>query len=173
MSEDEGLQPDPWIIEENTMTKEQLAEVVGYVVDESEERVEAEYHLCIETYLEGLNPKEMPRTISIAAWKRAVISFRGMDLLQTIIEDLDCDYGDPDGEWLQSDEAIKAMSKAEEDFHKAIRENYEPYRCDPIPGGIDIVDVKIWIRENRPRWLEEEEFVFSDELKECPSTGGV
>lgn len=110
----------------------------------SENRDEA-----LELLLEEL--EELPDTIKIAGYRRAEITHADVwaaDTLERLLEALDEEYGDPD-------EATKAsirMIEASKAFVRAVIDEYTVWHCEQVHE--ETVDVKVWVQERRPGWLE-------------------
>ena len=116
---------------------------------------------AIEDYLDGIDPKEMPKKITVIAYQRMMVT-KKLNMLEDVLQNLDETYGD-DSPYGQSDESLRKMRDAEEEFIKVILENYVPISCEPVPGKEIPVDVKYWIEMYRTQWLNEEEFTFTDQ----------
>lgn len=77
----------------------------------------------------------------------------GEGILEQVIEQVEEEYGDPDGSgvWV----ATVAVKEAAERLAEQIRHDYPVWPCESVLS-VD-VDVRKWIEENNPEWLEEEE----------------
>lgn len=100
----------------------------------------------------------MPETVTAYGMSRRTIpeGEPALDvdaLVERILEDLAEEYGDPDGCYdpLDSDgaEAVKLMAGA---LMATVRARYRSWSCEQTTEVE--VNVKEWIAENRPDWLE-------------------
>ncbi|MEE9365868.1 MAG: hypothetical protein V3W44_04185 [Dehalococcoidales bacterium] len=70
-------------------------------------------------------------------------------VLEHLLEDLDDNYGDPEG----SIETTDNMKKAATVFVQAVLDEYTVWQCEVVDRKE--IDVAEWVKENRPDWLEE------------------
>jgi hypothetical protein len=113
-----------------------------------------EMHDALEQILDGL-VSPLPRKVSVSKYRRETPA-QHIDLgtvIEGIIESLDERYGDIDGEPTQITEKMKLAGHK---FIETIRSEYVPWTCE-ICETVE-VDVKQWIEENAPEWLEYVEF---------------
>ena len=131
------------------------SEIVGYIIGD-DERITEEYHECIESCLDSMPAKSMPKFITITAYERAVPSFKDVGFpLEEILEKLDANFGDPEGYGDdQGRDDLKIMKDAETVFLKVIEKHYYSWKCKPIAGSQEEVDCEAWIREHRPNWMD-------------------
>jgi len=89
-------------------------------------------------------PRPHPDTIDLHGYARMRVGFLKGDTLDRTIEDLDEEYGDPDG----NDDSPKTdkMYAAEAAYHQAIVEGYEPWACEPVVTVT--IDLRKWHRWN-------------------------
>ena len=66
--------------------------------------------------------------IIIHEYKRMKISLNPDNILEDILEQLDDEYADPEGDYT---DPTKKMKKAAEDFVSVIKAEYNPYLCEP------------------------------------------
>ena len=133
-------------------------------VDDERYPLRSDVNETIEDYIGIIDPKEMPKTITVVAYQRMRVTEK-LNVLGDILDSLDETYGDEycdDNNLGQSDESLRKMQDAETEFIKIILENYVPASCEPVPGKKFTVDVKYWIELYRPQWLNEGEFIFKD-----------
>lgn len=71
--------------------------------------------------------------------------------LEIVLEALEEDYGNPDG---NGPEVTDAMKEAEQEFLRAILEEYQPWMCEQTGKSVT-VNALAWVREHRPDWLED------------------
>lgn len=71
--------------------------------------------------------------------------------LESLLETLDEDRGNPDG----PDDATDAMKKAEAVFIAAVLAEYVPWACEAV--GESTVNVAEWVKKNNPEWLEDDD----------------
>ena len=70
--------------------------------------------------------------------------------LEPLLECLDEEHGDPDGD---STEPTERMKAAEAEFHKVVLEEYESWACEVVTT--EKVDTLAWLKENKPDWVAE------------------
>ena len=94
----------------------------------------------IEAILEDFD--ELPETIEVCGYARMNINLGGAyGPLERILESLDEEYGDPDGD---GSEPTEAMKEAEKAFMAVIAQEYEPWACEEIAR--ETVNVTDWIK---------------------------
>jgi len=114
-----------------------------------EERLEyADEDVAIEAILDGIDGP-LPETITICGFARMEVDTLRLNPLEDCLETLDEEYGDPDGEYSESTEAMK---EAERVFLAAIKKEYTTWACEEVcRKEITVAD---WVKENRPDWLQ-------------------
>jgi hypothetical protein len=116
---------------------------------------------AIEEYLDnlleiGMSKEEMIRfldfNLMVAGYAPMDVKFseQWFSPLEDVLERLDEEFGDPDGE---RTEPTKKMKEAEEAFMKVILSEYVPWACDEI--CVEEVHALTWVKENTPEWLED------------------
>jgi len=104
---------------------------------------------AIEHILDVMQP--FPEQIEIVGFAEMkpprVEDFTG-NFLETILENLDEEYGNPDN--THYTEPTENMKKAEEAFIKAVLDDYEPYVCEEITRKT--INVREWVTAHRPDW---------------------
>ena len=100
---------------------------------------------AIEAILEGMEPET--ETIEICGFTQMDISVSWLSPLEDILERLDEEYGDPDGDYTKPTEAMKEAEKA---FLAVIKKEYTSYMCEVVCR--ETVNVNEWIKEHRPDW---------------------
>lgn len=138
---------------ETTMKRE----VKFWAAPDTERLVHTDFDEAVEDILDGMEPTpiaELPETIEVAGFARAIVPLNVLyKPLEDIIERLDEDYGDPEGEYFT--ESTDTMREAQAQFLQIVRDEYQKqcWACDAITRVT--VDVQSWIAEHAPRWLEE------------------
>lgn len=109
---------------------------------------------AIEMYLDGLHPTDFKDIHDFAMYEykpmEPTLPFH-CSPLETILEVLDEEYGNPDGD---SCEATQAMKDAEQAFLKVVLAEYRPWACEQTGKKVE-VNALGWVREHRPDWLKE------------------
>ena len=104
-------------------------------------------HECIEGILDDIDDP-LPEKITICGFARMEVATLCLNPLENCLETLDEEYGDPDGEYSESTEAMK---EAERVFLAAIKKEYTTWMCEEVcRKEIIVAD---WVKENRPDWL--------------------
>jgi len=106
---------------------------------------------AVGAWLDDIPIKEFPEFITVKGYARMKIDTRGMSSLEPILEDLDEEFGDPDGGCTTETDTMK---EAERVFHEVILKEYVPWMCEQIAHVK--IDVMEWVKENEPHWLSEE-----------------
>jgi len=115
---------------------------------DEERLVYTDEDVAIEAILDGIDGP-LPETITICGFARMEIDTLRLIPLEDCLETLDEEYGDPDGEYSESTEAMK---EAERVFLAAIKKEYTPWACEEVcRKEITVAD---WVKENRPDWLQ-------------------
>ena len=112
---------------------------------------------AIESMLDGIGDiNVLPKTIEICSYARMELpkaESLASSVLESLIEDLDNEHGDPTGDHLT--EISDTMKEAAKDFVTAVLKEYVSWACELVK--CETVNVQEWIKENRPDWLEEEQ----------------
>lgn len=138
---------------------------IDYWSCEGSDYLEIEQGDAISDYLEGILPgrplADWPETVEVQGWRRCEMQMPRV--LEWVLEQLDADFADPDGE---PTKPTPKMLEAEAAFRKVVAREYGvPWRCEecgpPVPwrceecGPPETVDVLQWVQENEPEWIEE------------------
>ncbi len=94
-------------------------------LEDTERLMYDDFDEAMEHILDDFEEGEEPETIEICRYERDVVkpSFLEGRLLESALEDLECDFGDPDcDDW---PEPTSRMIEAEKEFIKVILEEYE------------------------------------------------
>ena len=70
-------------------------------------------------------------------------------VLERLLESLDDEYGDPDGDYTEPTDSMKQAAEA---FVRAVVAEYTPWACEPTGNEVR-VNALDWVREHRPDWL--------------------
>lgn len=81
-----------------------------------------------------------PETVEVVGYARVVPVLRDGDSLDRLLGYLDEEYGDPDAPWSEPTDAMRA---AERRFHEVVRDEYEPWMCEPVRR--EMINVREWI----------------------------
>lgn len=92
-------------------------------------------------------------TLTLVEFKRMEIDPARLGVLEHLLEFLDEEYGNQDGDWTTP---TPDMKSAELTFIKAVLKEYEVWQCEPT-GKKEEVDILQWVTENEPDWLNEQE----------------
>lgn len=107
----------------------------------------------IESLLDGDPDEDFPASITVCGYKRRTMDsndLRADQILEDILENLDQEYGDPDGD--QTDPTAD-MEQAAQALVEAIKKDYEVWSCEGVLL-VEVKDVRGWVKEQRPDWLE-------------------
>jgi len=102
---------------------------------------------AIEEILDGID--KLPSTIEICGYAEMIPDWAHYAPLESMLDNLYEEYGDPDGCYTKP---TPDMKKAEEAFMSVIAEEYKPGAYEVITQ--ETIDVAEWIKVHRPDWLE-------------------
>lgn len=114
---------------------------------DTDEAIEVFLSHLFEPYSHGI--KDLPETITLYGFEPMEVIPSGCNPLECLLDDLDEEYGNPEG---RSTVATEKMKAAEKVFIAAVVAEYHPWahertwECE--------VDVEAWVKENMPEWLE-------------------
>jgi len=114
-----------------------------------------EIHDAIENHLDGIPRDEWPETLRVYGWKRLKIETSGwteQTVVDIVIEHLDEEYGDPDGDTTDTTEPMLAAARV---FVAAIVAEYQKTSW---PHEVDedfqlYIHVKQWVEQYALEWL--------------------
>jgi hypothetical protein len=140
------------------MNTKEKREIVFYDCRDSEHLEHESQYEAIEEYMDVLWPEvgnehvpnllsKLPKTIRVTQYVRMPLSMPSV--LDDLLERLDEEHADPEGDFTRP---TPAMKEAEAAFLDVVRHEYKVWMCEPI--GHEDVDVEEWIREEHPEWLE-------------------
>lgn len=107
---------------------------------------------AIEYILDGQFP-DLPKEIMVIGYAKQKAKLKDFDrenILQNLYENLDEDYGSPDGEFCTPNQAVE---DALEEFLKILIANYSAYSCEEVTR--EVINVKEWVAQNCPGWIED------------------
>ena len=122
-------------------------EIVYWDCEEQEHLTHDDMDDAIESILDDMAPSPLPRKMKICGYARMEMKM-ATGALEDVLENLDMEYGDPDGE--RSDPTPK-MQLAEEMFLEVVRSEYEVWTCEIVETRE--IDVAEWVAANQPGWL--------------------
>lgn len=107
----------------------------------------------IDLHLEAIDRELWPEILEIECFRQSVVpeTFLASVALDRVLECLDEEFGNPDGDYSDPTDAMKA---AEAVFIKAVLFEYSVWSCEET-GEVERVNVLEWVRENRPDWLDD------------------
>lgn len=105
---------------------------------------------AIEDYLDNIEPRDWPEAIEVRGFRPMVPSLPTfLAPLNEVLEALDEEYGDPEGDGHKPSEA---MLEAQAQFLRTVCSEYVSWQCEEVERST--VDVSTWVLENRPDWLQ-------------------
>jgi len=106
---------------------------------------------AIEEYLDDISPEEdTPKTITVYGYVPMQATLDPTRYLENILEALDEEYGDADGDGTTPTDNMKLAMQICCD---AILKEYRSWACEQVCS--QKIDVQAWIKEHRPDWLGE------------------
>lgn len=108
----------------------------------------------IEDRLGEMDPEEWPDFLEVVGFARVEVTaeFLGGVPLESVLDSLDETFGNPDFGYTEPTEGMK---EAERVFLEAVLKDYVPWSCEEVVR--ESVDLRVWIRGNRPEWMTPEE----------------
>ena len=117
-------------------------------------------HDAIEYHLDGMWERGqewasyksyLPEKLTVYGWKRIKVTADMLyEPLDDVLERLDEEYGDPDGDGADATEKMKEAQKV---FLEAVAAEYSCWACEQV-AKVE-VDPAAWIEQNRPDWMED------------------
>jgi hypothetical protein len=107
---------------------------------------------AIEHWLDAMPAAEFVDTVTVQEFAPVRAEISPDSVLDFVLENLDEEYGDPDGD---QTERTLAMQTAEQAFINTILAEYEPWNCAPTGRTAQVAALE-WVREHRPNWLKGE-----------------
>jgi hypothetical protein len=104
---------------------------------------------AVERYLDDIHP-ELPEALTVHGYARMAVSADGADPLDRVLEHIDEEHGDPDGDPTTPTPAMRA---AEATFLAAVIAEYESWACETVTH--QEIDVRAWLQEHDPDRLAE------------------
>lgn len=108
---------------------------------------------AIEAIIDGHHPTPIAEIGTVTVHEFAPMKPRvagGMfGPLESLLERLEEEYGDPEGRDVKPTEAMLAAEKA---FIDAVLAEYKPWTCEPT-GNVVTVNALEWAREHAPDWI--------------------
>uniref|UniRef100_A0A6H1ZXB4 Uncharacterized protein n=1 Tax=viral metagenome TaxID=1070528 RepID=A0A6H1ZXB4_9ZZZZ len=100
-------------------------------------------------------PGIFPDKITLYCYSRIKVEESNCnDSLNELIEYLDEEFGDPEGD---PSEITDKMREAEKEFVRVVVSEYTPWACEIVHE--EEIDVEEWIRKNRPEWMDKMKIV--------------
>lgn len=109
---------------------------------------------AIEAYIDGFHPDPIATIGEITMYEYAPMKVSVSDCLsplELVLENLDEEYGDPDGDGYEVTDAMKAAEKA---FLEIVAAEYRPWSCEQTGKSVTVNALE-WVQEHRPDWLKE------------------
>lgn len=102
--------------------------------DDLEKITASDLSEAVEQWADDMAPSTIPADGVAIGYAPKVVSPRDVgDILDSVIEALDEEYGDPDGEAESVSQAgMIALREAEAAFFAAVIAHYVPYQCDEV-----------------------------------------
>lgn len=129
-----------------------MTRTIEYWDSEGEERLtHTDRDDAIECILNDAG--DLPEKIDICGYARMVPNgeLLAHHALEHLLEDLDEEYGDPEGGYVSGTDKMKEAAKV---FTTTVLDEYVSWACEIVKR--ETVDVTAWVKENRPDWLEQE-----------------
>jgi hypothetical protein len=130
-----------------------MQEVIWWGDDGCEVLTHADPDEAIEAHIDGWHPDPIESIGEITMYEYApmkpTLSKCGSPL-ERVLEQLDEEYGDPNGDGY---EVTEAMKEAEQVFLKAVLAQYRPWACEQTGKKITVNALE-WVQEHRPDWLQ-------------------
>lgn len=125
---------------------ETLGEPIYWGPPDEERYHDTDIEDAIENVLDGCPPDPFPEILEIVAVRPVKITaevISAVDILDSILENLDENYGDPEGD---QTEACIAMKEAADNLACVVVAEYVPWVCEEVLR-VTVRDVKARVRE--------------------------
>lgn len=109
-------------------------------------------HDAIEAYIDNIHPEPIESIGEITMYEYVPMTptLPGyFSPLEQVLEVLDEEYGDPDGD---NCKATDAMKQAEQTFLNAVLAEYRPWACERTGKSVTVNALE-WVKEHQPDWL--------------------
>lgn len=126
-----------------------MSEICFWDAEDSETLRHETLDGAVNAVLDGV--QNFPATLVVHGYRRMKPEISYPRALEDLLEQLDEEYGNPDGGDTQPTPAMLAAEKA---FYEAVLAEYKPWACEQVASVT--IDVPTWIREHRPDWLDNE-----------------
>ena len=134
-------------------SEEKKTRTIEYWDSEDEERLtHTDREEAIESILDDIG--KLPEKIEICGFARMKLpeaESLATDVLERLLEGLDEDYGDPEGDYTNG---TAEMKEAAVKFIATVLDEYVSWACEIVKR--ETVDVAAWVKKNRPDWLEQQ-----------------
>jgi len=131
------------------------SKAVYWSCDPDAERLQADTpDEAIEEFLDCVDQEDWPENLMAVGYAPMSVSHHEPNpvrVLDDVLERLDEDYADPDGDPTEPTEIMIAAAKA---FCAEVRAHYVPFACQSTGEKVE-VNVQAWVREHRPDWLQQ------------------
>jgi len=116
-----------------------MSEPKFYAVEEKERLTATDIEDAIAEYLEDIDPTDAPAIVMVQGYEPRSMQNYSFDMfLEHILEGLDDEYGDPDGQYTEATEGMKAAAEV---FKQAIIKDFYVWMCEktgePIKCAFD------------------------------------
>jgi len=140
-----------------------MSDSIFWAIEDEEELAHTDLDDAVSEYLDGfMSPKmtqddwdAIPETVEVLGYKRMdPLSAGSVDHygpLDHLLESLDEEYGDPNGDPTKRTPAMEAAAK---EFLEKVLAEYEVWACE-LSGEKKTINCLDWIKENMPEWLTE------------------
>lgn len=112
---------------------------------------------AIEYYIDDCHPMPIKDIGEVTVYEYKPMDVEkylsAKNLVEDLLESLEDDYGDPDGDGTKPTER---MIEAAEQFIKVIEHEYVPWAMEKTGESVT-VDAYEWVKKNAPDWLEEDD----------------
>ena len=130
-----------------------MSKEVKFWGQEDDERLtHTSMDVAIESIIDDSPISDLPETIEVCGYAYRVPNVTKIAdyVIEHLLEHLDEEFGDHDGGYTDSTDSIK---EAAEELVTTTLEEFTVWACDLVTRKT--LNVKDWIKENRPEWLKE------------------
>lgn len=96
---------------------------------------------AVDAFLDDMEKGERPTSVTVYGWKKMPVEVDGLRVLEGVLETLDEEHGDPDGDAAVPNEAMEAAARA---FAEVVEREFQSWSCERVLESDHDVEVR-WV----------------------------